>query len=291
MGYLNSVNQGARHMSKIPEIHEEKQTETIAGVERALFIIERLADSREGLSFTEILNLLGVNKSIAFKLLNTLIATQYVFKDEHSGNYCLTYRISNVGMRKMSRSRLLNQSQVILRELADQTGEFIRLAVVEQDAITWVMSILTKKRILQIDPNYSTEITFHTHAAGKAWLATLDPADARRLILARGLPRMTPHSLVDIKKIMADLRLTAERGYAISYEEHGLGVGAVGAPILIRPFDQDEPLCVGVITLAAPVAHMDRPALEQCAPKVIAAAEKLAAVWPQVRVGELHEEA
>lgn len=274
--------------TRIPGL-PDKQAETITGVERALFIIEQLAEAHDGLSFTEILNLLAVNKSIAFKLLNTLIATRYVFKDERTGNYCLTYRISNVGMKKMSGSGLLNQSQVILRELADQTGEFVRLAVVEQDTITWVMSILTKKRILQIDPNYSTEIGLHTHAAGKAWLATVDADRARRLIQKRGIQRMTPHSLVDIKKIMADLRTTAERGYAISFEEHGLGVGAIGAPIMVRQFGSEGPQCVGVVTLAAPVAHMDRAALEACAPKVIATADKLASVWPYARSGVIHE--
>ncbi len=266
-------------MTQIPGI-PGKQAATITGVERALFVIEQLADTPEGLSFTEVLNLLEVNKSIAFKLLNTLIATRYVFKDEQTGNYCLTYRISNVGMKQLARSGLLNQSQVILRELADRTGEFVRLAVVEQDTITWVMSILTKKRILQIDPNYSTEIGLHTHAAGKAWLATIEPDRARRLILARGIQRMTPHSLVDITKIMTDLRMTAERGYAISYEEHGLGVGAVGAPIMVQHLGSSAARCAGVVTLAAPVAHMNRSALEKCAPEVIATAEKLAFVWP-----------
>jgi DNA-binding IclR family transcriptional regulator len=275
-------------MADIPGI-PDKQNETMAGVERALFIIEQLAEAQDGLSFTEILNLLAVNKSIAFKLLNTLIATRYVFKHEVTGNYCLTYRIANVGMKKMSRGRLLNQSQVILRELADETGEFIRLAVVEQDTITWVMSILTKKRILQIDPDYSSEIGLHTHAAGKAWLATLPPDRARRLILASGIQRMTPHSLVDIKKIMADLRVTAERGYAISYEEHGLGVGAIGAPILVAQYGHEGPVCAGVVTLAAPVAHLDRAALESCAPQVIATAEKLASVWPYSQAGLVHE--
>jgi DNA-binding IclR family transcriptional regulator len=91
---------------------------------------------------------------------------------------------------------------------------------------------------------------------------------------------MTQHSLVDIKRIMADLRVTAERGYAISYEEHGLGVGAIGAPIVVPQFGSDMPRCVGVVTLAAPVVHMDRAALESCAPLVIATARKLASVWP-----------
>jgi IclR family acetate operon transcriptional repressor len=275
-------------MAEIAE-KPDKQNETLAGVERALFIIEQLADAPNGLSFTEVLNLLRVNKSIAFKLLNTLIAARYVFKDERTGNYCLTYRVSNVGMKKMSRSRLLDQSQPILRELADATGEFVRLAVVEQDTITWVLSMLTKRRMLQVDPGYSTDISLNTHAAGKAWLATLDPARARRLILEHGIRRMTPHSLTDIRKIMADLRLTAERGYAISYEEHGLGVGAIGAPVKVHPLDGNQPVCVGVVTLAAPVAHMDRTALEQCAPKVIATAEKLASVWPYADAGVTRE--
>lgn len=274
-------------MKAVAEI-VEKQNETLAGVERALFILEQLSEAKDGLSFTNILNLLEVNKSIAFKLLNTLIATRYVFKDDLTGNYCLTYRISNFGMKKMSRSRLLNQSQVLLRELADVTGEFIRLAVVEQDSITWVMSMLTKKRILQIDPDYSSEVGLHTHAAGKAWLATLPAEKARSLILKQGIRRMTPHSIVDIKKIMADLKATAERGYAISMEEHGLGVGAVGAAIMVQRIGREKPECVGVVTLAAPVAHMDRKDLVRCAPDVLATAAKFAAVWPISSVDAIH---
>ena len=266
-------------MADIPGIIE-KQNETIVGVERALFIIERLAEAREGLSFGEILNLLDVNKSIAYKLINTLLATQYVYKDEQTGNYTLTYRISNVGMKKMSKSRLLNQSQVILRELADDTGGFIRFAIVEQETITWVLSILTKKRFLQIDPEYSTEICLNTHAAGKAWLATMPPDRARRLVLKRGIQRLTQHSLVDIKSIMADLKATAERGFAISIEEHGLGVGAIGAPIMVEKFGHDEMVCAGVVTMAAPLIHMDRETIEKWGPRVVEAARKLATVWP-----------
>lgn len=257
----------------------------LAGVKRSLAVLEHLADAADGLSFNEILKLLGVNKSIVFKILNTLVATRYVFKDERSGNYCLTFKISNLGMRKMSRSRLFNQSMVVLRELADATGEFVRLAVVEKDTITWVLSALGQKRILQVDPNYSMEIGLHTHAAGKAWLATMEPREAKRLILARGIAPMTPHSLTTMKDILADLEVTARQGHAISYEQHALGVGAIGAAVMVRRLPDDTPTCVGVVTLASPTAHLDRAALEACAPLVAAAAARLAEVWPQVEPG------
>lgn len=261
---------------------EDKQVESIASVERALFIIEQLADAAEGRSFTEIVNLLGVNKSIAFKLLNTLVGARYIFRNEQTGQYCLTYKVSNLGLRKMTRSRLLNQSSAILRELADSTGELVRLAVVEQDNITWVLSILSRSRVLQIDPNYSLEVGLHTHAAGKAWLSTMNTERALRLILSKGLKAMTKYSRVEIEDVLADLKRAAQQGYAISYEEHALGVGAIAVPVWVRQLDQNRQ-CVGTVSLAAPCAHMDREALEACAPKLIDAAVKLASVWP---VGE-----
>jgi len=74
---------------------------SIVSVARAFRIIEQLADAAEGLTFTEIVSLLKVNKAIAFKLLNTLASCGYVFRNDRTGNYCLTFRVSNVSLRKL----------------------------------------------------------------------------------------------------------------------------------------------------------------------------------------------
>lgn len=270
---------------------EELRGDSIASVERALRILEWLADMPEGLSFSEIVARLGgVNKAIASKLLGTLEGSGYVFHNDRSGNYCLTLRISNLALRKLSGARLLEQSRAILLPLADHTGELVRLAVVEDIAplprLTWVLSLLPRRQVLQIDPHYSLEIGLHTHAAGKAWLATLPFEQALRLVKAKKLKAMTPHSIVTPEGLRKELKRTAAQGFAVSFEEHAVGVAAVGAPVFGRTLD-GAARCVGVVTVAAPTARRSRDDFIAWVPAVQAAAERLGASWPHEPTGPL----
>ena len=263
----------------------------IASVERALEIVEWLADMPGGLSFSEIVERLGgVNKAIASKLLSTLEGCGYVFHNDRSGNYCLTLRISNLALRKLSGARLLEQARAILLPLADQTGELVRLAVVEDLAplprLTWVLSLLPRRQVLQIDPHYSLEIGLHTHAAGKAWLATLPFDQALKLVRAKKFKAMTPHSIVAPEALRKELRRTAAQGFAVSFEEHALGVSAVGVPVFARTLGGAS-ACVGVVTVAAPTARRGRDDFIAWVPAVQAAAEQLGANWPHEPTGPL----
>ncbi len=270
---------------------EEIRGDSIASVERALRIIEWLADMPEGLSFSEIVERLGgVNKAIASKLLGTLEAAGYVFHNDRSGNYCLTLRISNLALRKLSGARLLEQSRAILLPLADQTGELVRLAVVEDIAplprLTWVLSLLPRRQVLQIDPHYSLEIGLHTHAAGKAWLATLPFDQALKLVRDKKFKAMTPRSIVTPEALRKELRRTAAQGFAVSFEEHAVGVSAVGVPVFARKL-HGATACVGVVTVAAPTARRGRDDFIAWVPAVQAAAEQLGASWPHEPTGPL----
>lgn len=269
---------------------EEARGDSIASVERALKIIEWLADMPEGLSFTEIVERLGVNKAIAFKLLNTLAACGYVFHNDRSANYCLTLRISNLALRKLSGARLLEQSRATLLPLADETGELVRLAVVEElgahPRLTWVLALLPRRQVLQIDPNYSLEIGLHTHAAGKAWLATLPFDEAITLVKAQKFTAMTPRSIVTVEGLRKELKRTAAQGYALSFEEHAVGVSAMGVPIFAERLNGTK-ACVGVVTVAAPSARRSRDDFLAWLPAVKTAAIKLGASWPQEPTGPL----
>jgi DNA-binding IclR family transcriptional regulator len=264
---------------------EEARVDSIASVERALKIIEWLADMPEGLSFSEIVERLQLNKAIAFKLLGTLESCGYVFRNDRTANYCLTLRISNLALRKLSGARLLDQSRAILLPLADETGELVRLAVVEEigdrPRLTWVLSLLPRRQVLQIDPNYSLEIGLHTHAAGKAWLATLPFDDALALVKAKKFNAMTPRSIVTVEGLRKELKRTAAQGYAVSWEEHAVGVSAIGLPIMTNR------KCVGVVTVAAPSARRTREEFLAWLPAMKSAADKLGASWPEEPTGPL----
>ena len=253
--------------------------DSVVAVERALAIVELLADLPGGASLTEVARQLGVNKAIASRLLTSLDRAGYVYRHEQTGQYCLTYKVSNLGLRQLARTNLLDQSSVILRTLADATGELARLAVVERDRITWVAASVGQKRGLRIDPDYGLGISLHKHAAGKAWIASLPFEEALPLMLAQGVAPATRNTITAIDAIRADLEETRRRGYARNFEESELGVGAIAAPVLVRQIDGTE-RCVGSVSLAAPISRMSSADLEACSPLVIGTAQRLAAIWP-----------
>lgn len=259
----------------------DKADETILSVERAFEIIEMLADSVDGLPLSEISRELDLNKAIVSKLLHTLEALQLVWRDERAQRYYLTYSISNIGLRHLQTSRLLDQCSAALRQLAEETGELVRLAIVEPGGkrIVWVQSFAGSKRSLRIDPNYSLRIGLHTHATGKAWISTLPFSDALQLMLNDGLEPLTIHSKTSINDIRAELDAVRESGFALSYEENELGVGAIAAPIMASTLG-GPPECVGVVSLAAPSNRMSREDLEACSPIVMATTRRLGETWP-----------
>jgi IclR family acetate operon transcriptional repressor len=259
---------------------ERPSDETILSVERAFDIVELLADSPDGTSLSDIASHLEVNKAIAVKLLTTLERREIVWRDDSLQRYNLTFRISNLGLRQLQNSRLLDQCASVLRTLAEQTGELVRLAIVEHDErITWVHAVAGAKRSLQIDPNYSLEVQLNTHAIGKAWLSTLPFERALKLMLRQGIVSLTPRSKVKIEAIRADLRRTARQGFAISNEESEAGVCAIAAPIMVTSLT-DTRECVGAVSLAAPTTRMGPVEVEACAPALVETVKRLGMIWP-----------
>jgi len=275
----------AKKDNKVSEIRarsaEGDGEKSVISVDRSFQIVEMLVDADDGLSLAEIAAKLDVNKAIAAKLLATLMKLFYVLRDDATQTYFATYRISNLGLRQLQTSRIVYQCSHVLKDLAERTGELVRLAVVEGGGtkLTWVYSVSGKKRSLQIDPNYTLEISFHTHAAGKAWLSTMPFEEAFRICQIQGLHKLTPYSRVTAADLKQDLAIGAKQGFIVSYEENELGVGAVAAPIQIKTLTKQIE-CVGVVSISAPSNRMSAKDLADCGPLLRSTVEHLASFWP-----------
>ena len=253
---------------------------TVLAVERALETIELLSGAEDGMSLAELSRELIVNKAIAVRLLETLEHAGYVWRDDTSQRYHLTYRISNLGLRQMQQSGLLGQCTSLLEDLAERTRELVRLSVVEGgEKVTWVYAVVGTRRSLRIDPNFNFDVSLHSHATGKAWLMTLPEARALKLIERDGMSQLTPRTNTDLKALRRELDIAARRGFATTYEENEIGVVAVAAPIL-APRLSGATECVGVVSVAAPTNRMSREGIEACGPLAAEVASRLAQMWP-----------
>jgi len=256
----------------------EPETEALITVSRTMEVIEMLGDKVEGMALSAIARELDVNRSIAFRILHTLRMKGYLYQDPDTESFKLTFRISNIGLRQQTATRLTDLCYPILRALAEETGELVRLAVVENERPVWVHAAVGSARLLRIDPTWSTDLVFHGHAVGKAYLSTLDDKEIATLVGQGPFERHTPHSIVDLKSLLKDIAETRNRGFAINNEETDVGVGAIAAPVCTQL--REVKRCVGVVSIAAPISRIPCTELAKRGPRLMEVCRQIAAGWP-----------
>ena len=125
---------------------------------------------------------------------------------------------------------LVERAQATLGSLAAATGETASLFVRRGDEIE-VVDVEHSTHELRFTPQQGSRMPLHCFAGGKALLARLDE-DQLAAYFARG-PRLrfTDRTIVDERELRRDLERSHARGYAISEDEHTIGVVAVGVAL------------------------------------------------------------
>ncbi|UUZ62601.1 IclR family transcriptional regulator [Polaromonas sp. P1-6] len=183
-------------------------------VERTLDILTLLADHPNGLPVSDISRRLALPKSAVHRLLSILVQRGLVVQDEYSQRYRMTVKLAAIGFRFLAASGITEICQPSLDRLAARTGELVRLALVENAALIWIARAQGSLSGLRYDPDMGQAVVLHATATGKAWLATLDEAQAVALVKARGfvVPTRFGRPVVrDEASLRAELALTRAR--------------------------------------------------------------------------------
>jgi IclR family acetate operon transcriptional repressor len=255
-------------------------------VDRCVSLIEALVEESGGLSLVDLAARLEMPNSAVHRTLATLASRGYVRQDAATQAYALTLRLSTLGFRLLDARHLPDAGQLVLQRLAEETGEYCRLAVVEGGGLTWIARAQGSTQGLRYDPPMGRDVVLHATATGKAWLATLPEDEALRIVFARGFP--TPRNtdrktlgknvVQTVDALRAHLKETRRRGYGLAIEEGEPGTVAMAAPFRANE-SADAPIA-GAISVAGPLIRLGPARREQICPLLSLAAHDLAAVWP-----------
>ncbi|MBM3599254.1 MAG: IclR family transcriptional regulator [Alphaproteobacteria bacterium] len=254
---------------------------SIASVERCLDVLETLSGEADGLSLGTIAERLDLPKSAAHRLLTALLHRRFVTQDAAGESYSLSFRLAQLGFRRLDALRYPEVAQPVLDRLAADTGEHVRLAVVEGDSMTWVARAQGASRGLRYDPEMGQSVVLHATATGKAWLATLSLERALEIVVARGFDvpaHFTGRSVRTAAALRAQLGETRRRGYGLAIEEGEWGTAALAA--VVRDGEAPDAPVVATISVAGPVTRLAGAARQRAADLMIAATGEMSALWP-----------
>ncbi|PSC06786.1 IclR family transcriptional regulator [Alsobacter soli] len=244
----------------------------------ALDLIEAMSRAAAPAGVSDLAIQLGLPKSGVHRLLAQLVEKGWAEQDPATQRYRLTLRFALMGKRMLSEARVEDICQPILDALARETGELVRLSCVQDRRLAWLGSAQGAPPGLMYAPSMTGRIPLHATANGKAWLSTLPEHEAIAILLEEGLGdtgATGPNAMRDVEGLLAALRLTRDRGWAIALEEAEPGIVAIAAPIA-----PGGGVTIGAVSVAGPVQRIPPSLHENLARRVCEAAAEIADRWP-----------
>ncbi len=208
-----------------------KTPRTIQSVERALDILEILADADGELPLNELAAGAQLNASTCHHLLATLVKRGYAGQTSRTRSYFLGPRITDLSDSRLKQFNLSEIAMPELRRLNDTTLESVHLAVLQGTSLVTFAKLDSKLPIRVGSDDGMKADASHATATGKAILAWLPEPEIARVIAQGGLKRYTDKTISTISELMEDLRLVRRNGYSLDNEEFQAGVVCVGAAI------------------------------------------------------------
>lgn len=243
---------------------------SIQSVDRALSLLEALAEAGGEASLTDLSRRTRLNVSTCHHLLSTLVNWGYVAKVPGRRSYALGARVLYLGNACLRQVDLPRRAQSYIDRINVVTGETVHLAVLQADNIVTLVKREARHAVRVDTGMVGRSDAPHATATGKAMIAWLPEDQIRRMV--PDLKRFTDKTITDFDTLLEELRHVRRNGVAMDREEFQPGVICVGSAIR-----DHAGAVVGALSASAPSMRATDEHLALIRQEVTAAANALSA--------------
>ncbi len=240
------------HLEGFSALVADDKGDILQSVQRALRVLNLIAEHPMGLTARQISQALDLNISTCYHILNTLVISGYLDRPPDQQIYLLGPQIpflnnsfvqgvavqaapaapNDAAMSaELAPSSLVSQLRSVLFRLTEQTqepsylscwryGEAMLLAIVEAPQAPKLTELFV-----------GFQGPAHCQALGKVLLAYGDPSFVERYLDTHPLTTVGPNTIVQRFRFQDELNDIVRHGYSIDKEEFGSDVYCIAAPI------------------------------------------------------------
>lgn len=249
-----------------------------SALEKSFDLIELLANKPAGLSIVEMARQTNQPQSGVHRTLQELSRLGYIRQLQSHGNYILSMKLPALGLALLGRAGISDIAQPILDQLAQDTGELIRLSVIDGEDLVWVAVAQGATTGLRYDPGQEQGVVVHlaSTSAGIAWLSTMGDDAVMTRVSVQGLARDgsgagAPTSLASVREKVEAARRT---GFSVAVDSYIPGMGAMAIPVR---YEGSGPV-LGILSIAGPAVRMTAERMQALGPVLAASACELGTV-------------
>jgi DNA-binding IclR family transcriptional regulator len=204
----------------------------VPALKRAFAILDSLNQTSFGFTVQEVSEQHRIPYSTAFYLLETMRECGYAERSDDSKKYRLGYKV--LSFRDGNAARYLLDLRAVARPIMDEvtelTGLTSHLAILERDEAVYIEKA-EPAGFIRLNTWIGKRNSLYCTGVGKALIMHLDESEISRLCPPAALVRRTARSLTSMESLLADLKRSAERGYAIDDAEDEDQGRCVSAPV------------------------------------------------------------
>jgi len=218
----------------------------IQSLDRGIKILDIL-EKKKSSGVTEIAKEIKIDKSSAFRLLDTLKANNLVEQDTINKKFRISGGILRFGNSFLMKTSAIKITRPYLERLSGFTNESAHLCIFSNGCVIVIDQVLGTE-IIQVTAKIGKEEVIYCTSVGKVILAYQSEKIREKILETIEFIKFTDKTITDKKELNDNLDEIKNQGYAIDDEEMTPGVRCIAAPV--KNHIGEVNYCIGISGLA-----------------------------------------
>lgn len=258
--------------TKAPSVTKSPERGGIQSIERAVAILDAVANRPDGISLVELSTQLGLHNSTVFHLVKTLVAQGVVDQVPDSKKYRVGSRLFMLAAGALTENTMLAMATPVLERLSLETGEAAHFAIRSQHEIVLVAKTAATG-LLQLSSRNGATRPAHATAVGKVLFAEIPDEDLGAVLALLTMEKLTPNTITDQDIFRKELLEVRDKGVAFDNRELDEDVKCIAMPV--RDF---AGRCAGAIGISGPAWRLAPASLRKKTNQLRKSADELSAL-------------
>ena len=186
--------------------------------------------SRKSAGVTELAEALNINKSTAFRILDTFLEANMVEKNRESLKYRLGPGILRLSEQYYKNFNIIEAARPVMEKLAADIHESVHLCVLANNSAVVIEQIMSNSRLM-VNAKVGNNEPLHCSAVGKCLLAFTSAETREKIIPDLGFDVFTEKTIKTRDRLDEELDKVKEAGFALDDEELSRDIKCVAVPV------------------------------------------------------------